>query len=79
VLTNKSPCSPYRGAGGPEATFARERLLDIAAAELGMDPADLRMRNLIPPELLPYTLGSCRSHRPSFTTRGTFRPGSARR
>ena len=55
VLTNKSPCSPYRGAGGPEATFARERLLDIAARDLGMDPADLRMRNLIPPELLPYT------------------------
>jgi aerobic carbon-monoxide dehydrogenase large subunit len=54
VLTNKSPCSPYRGAGGPEATFARERLLDIAAAELGMDPADLRMKNLIPPALLPY-------------------------
>ena len=57
VLTNKSPCSPYRGAGGPEATFARERLLDIAAAELGMDPADLRMKNLLPPELLPYTTG----------------------
>jgi carbon-monoxide dehydrogenase large subunit len=57
VLTNKSPCSPYRGAGGPEATFARERLLDIAAAKLGMDPADLRMRNLIPPELLPYNTG----------------------
>jgi len=57
VLTNKSPCSPYRGAGGPEATFARERLLDIAAAELGMDPANLRLKNLIPPALLPYDTG----------------------
>ena len=39
VLTNKSPSSPYRGAGGPEAAYARERLFDIAARELGMDPA----------------------------------------
>jgi aerobic carbon-monoxide dehydrogenase large subunit len=57
VLTNKSPCSPYRGAGGPEATFARERLFDLAAAELGMDPAELRMKNLVPPESMPYDAG----------------------
>ena len=57
VLTNKSPCSPYRGAGGPEAVFARERLLDIAARELGMDPAEFRMKNLLPPEALPYDTG----------------------
>ena len=54
VLTNKSPCSPYRGAGGPEATYARERLLDVAAQELGIDPAELRLKNLIPPESMPY-------------------------
>ena len=57
VLTNKSPCSPYRGAGGPEATYARERLLDVAARELGMDPAELRLKNLLPPEALPYDTG----------------------
>ena len=57
VLTNKSPCSPYRGAGGPEAVFARERLFDIAARELGMDPAEFRMKNLLPPEALPYDTG----------------------
>jgi len=57
VLTNKSPCSPYRGAGGPEATYARERLLDLAARELGMDPAELRLKNLLPPEALPYDTG----------------------
>jgi carbon-monoxide dehydrogenase large subunit len=57
VLTNKSPCSPYRGAGGPEATFARERLLDIAAQELGMDPAELRLKNLITPDAMPYDTG----------------------
>ncbi|MBV9358179.1 MAG: xanthine dehydrogenase family protein, partial [Chloroflexi bacterium] len=57
VLTNKSPCSPYRGAGGPEATYARERLLDSAARELGMDPAELRLKNLLPPEVMPYDTG----------------------
>ncbi len=54
VVTNKSPVSPYRGAGQPEATFARERLLDIAAHQLGIDPAEIRRRNLLPPEALPF-------------------------
>ena len=75
VLTNKSPCSPYRGAGGPEATFARERLLDIAAAELGMDPADLRMKNLIPPELLPYDTGLVSLVSPVVYNSGDFPAG----
>ncbi|HEY0583517.1 MAG TPA: xanthine dehydrogenase family protein molybdopterin-binding subunit, partial [Chloroflexota bacterium] len=57
VMTNKSPVSPYRGAGQPEATYARERLLDIAAARLGIDPAELRRRNLLPPEVLPFDTG----------------------
>ena len=57
VVTNKSPVSPYRGAGQPEATFARERLLDIAALELGIDPADLRRRNLLPAAALPFDTG----------------------
>jgi len=54
VLTNKSPCSPYRGAGGPEATYARERLFDVAARQLGIDPAAFRLKNLVPPEAMPY-------------------------
>jgi carbon-monoxide dehydrogenase large subunit len=57
VVTNKSPVSPYRGAGQPEATFARERLLDIAAQRLGLDPAEIRRRNLIPAEALPLDTG----------------------
>jgi aerobic carbon-monoxide dehydrogenase large subunit len=57
VLTNKTPVSPYRGAGQPEATFARERLLDIAAREIGIDPAELRRKNLLPPQALPYEVG----------------------
>jgi carbon-monoxide dehydrogenase large subunit len=57
VLTTKSPVSPYRGAGQPEATFARERLLDMAAVALGLDPADVRRRNLLPAEALPFDTG----------------------
>ena len=57
VLTNKSPSSPYRGAGGPEAAYARERLFDMAARELKLDPAEFRLKNLLPPEALPYDTG----------------------
>ena len=57
VVTNKSPTSPYRGAGQPEATFARERLLDIAAQRLGLDPAEIRRRNLIPADAMPFDTG----------------------
>lgn len=54
VFTNASPTGPYRGAGRPEATYACERLLDQAAAELGMEPAEIRRRNFIQPSQLPY-------------------------
>ncbi len=54
VHTNKVPVSSVRGAGYPQAAFAMERLLDRAARELNLDRAELRRRNLIPPEKLPY-------------------------
>lgn len=54
VFTNTSPIGPYRGAGRPEATFLMERLLDEAASQLDMDPLEIRRRNLIHPEALPY-------------------------
>jgi carbon-monoxide dehydrogenase large subunit len=57
ALTNKSPTSTYRGAGAPEGTYARERLLDIASRQIGIDPAELRLKNLLPPEALPYDTG----------------------
>ena len=57
ALTNKSPISTYRGAGAPEGTYARERLLDIASYQIGIDPAELRLKNLLPPEALPYSVG----------------------
>jgi len=54
VLTNRTPVGTYRGPGMTEATFVRERMIDIAAAELGIDPADLRRRNLIPKDAMPF-------------------------
>ncbi|MHB8394527.1 MAG: xanthine dehydrogenase family protein molybdopterin-binding subunit [Candidatus Dormibacteria bacterium] len=54
AATNKVPTGPYRGAGRPEATFVIERLADLAAAELGMDPVAIRKLNLVSPEALPY-------------------------
>ena len=54
VLTNKTPCGTYRAPGRYEGTFARERLLDAAAGELGIDRLELRRRNLLRPEELPH-------------------------
>ena len=54
VVTNTTPVAPYRGAGRPEATAVLERSMDLLAAELGLDPAELRRRNLIPPDAFPY-------------------------
>ena len=54
VLTNTSPLSPYRGAGRPEASYILERMIDIAASRLEIDPTELRRRNLIPSGAMPY-------------------------
>jgi aerobic carbon-monoxide dehydrogenase large subunit len=54
MLTNTHCTSPYRGAGRPEASYMIERLIDIAADEMKIDPAELRRRNTIPPEKMPY-------------------------
>lgn len=57
VLTNTTFTSPYRGAGRPEAVFAMERAIDRLAAKLGIEPAELRARNLITPAEMPYRTG----------------------
>lgn len=57
VSTNKVPNAPYRGAGRPEATFAMERIMDLIATELGLDPANVRRINLIQNSEMPYALG----------------------
>ena len=55
AVTNTVPTTPYRSAGRPEAIFVVERLVDLAADRLGIDPAELRRRNLIPPTAQPFT------------------------
>ncbi len=57
VLTHKTFAAAYRGAGRPEAAFVLDRLLDRAARALAMDPAELRRRNLIRPEDMPFPTG----------------------
>src|SRR5258705_8576273 len=57
VVTNKTPNAPYRGAGRPETVFAMDRIVDCLARELRMDPAELRRRNYIRPDELPYDFG----------------------
>ena len=54
LVTNKTPTGAYRGAGGPEAAFCMERIMDLIAADLGMDPVDVRRKNFIPPEAFPH-------------------------
>ena len=54
VLTNTNSTAPYRGAGRPEATYVLERLIDDTARELGIDPVELRRKNLIPASAMPY-------------------------
>ncbi len=57
VFTHTNPVRPYRGNGRPEAAYVIERLVDLAADELGVDPAELRRRNYIPPEAMPFKTG----------------------
>jgi carbon-monoxide dehydrogenase large subunit len=57
AATNKVPNSAYRGAGRPEAAFAMERIIDIVARSLGLEPAEVRRRNMIQPDEMPYRAG----------------------
>src|SRR5215469_11077543 len=55
ALTNTLPTRPYRSSGRPEVMFVIERLIDLAASETGIDRIELRRRNLVPVEMMPYT------------------------
>jgi carbon-monoxide dehydrogenase large subunit len=57
VYTNTAMVDAYRGAGRPEASYLIERMVDRFAAEIGMDPADVRRKNFIPPDAFPYDNG----------------------
>jgi carbon-monoxide dehydrogenase large subunit len=54
VFTHTQPCRPYRGNGRPEAAYVIERMVDVAAKQLGIDPAELRRKNYIPPSAMPF-------------------------
>jgi aerobic carbon-monoxide dehydrogenase large subunit len=55
VVTNTTPIAAFRGAGRPEAAQVIERAMDMFAAELGLDPVEIRRKNFIPPDVFPYT------------------------
>ena len=55
VFTNNCETNPYRGAGAPEAAYVGERLVDLAARELGIDPAEIRQKNSVTPDQMPWT------------------------
>jgi carbon-monoxide dehydrogenase large subunit len=57
ISTTKTPSAPYRGAGRPEAVFAMERMIDLIAAELELEPADVRLRNMVRADEIPYRVG----------------------
>ncbi len=57
VFTHTNPVRPYRGNGRPESAYVIERIVDCAAKELGLDPLELRRRNIIPPEAMPFKSG----------------------
>jgi carbon-monoxide dehydrogenase large subunit len=57
VVTNKTPLNVYRGAGHPQAVLSMERVMDLAAAATGLDRAEIRRRNLLPPEVFPVDRG----------------------
>ena len=57
VFTHTNPVRPYRGNGRPEAAYVIERIVDCAAKELGIDPLELRRRNIVPPEAMPFKSG----------------------
>ncbi|MFQ5849612.1 MAG: xanthine dehydrogenase family protein molybdopterin-binding subunit [Candidatus Binatia bacterium] len=58
VLTNKTPAGTYRSPGRYEAAFVRERMMDLIAHRLGLDPADVRRRNFVQPDQIPYDVGT---------------------
>jgi carbon-monoxide dehydrogenase large subunit len=79
VLTNRVPTTVVRGAGRPQAVFAMERLMDRVARELALDRAEVRARNMIRPEQMPYSVGlTFRDGKPLVYASGDF-PKSQRR
>lgn len=73
VLTNKAPVGPIRGAGRPECVYVMDRIVDMVADELGLDPITVRLRNLLTPTEMPYDMGiPYRDTTPIVYDRGDF-------
>ncbi|MEV5298089.1 molybdopterin cofactor-binding domain-containing protein [Amycolatopsis methanolica] len=78
ALTNTAPAGAFRGAGRPEATAMLERLMDLAAAELGVDPAEIRRRNFLRPEESRTRRSAARATTAATTTCRCGRPWRSR-
>jgi CO/xanthine dehydrogenase Mo-binding subunit len=72
VLVNKTPAGTYRGPGRFGASFVRERAIDVIARRLGLDPAEVRLRNFIPTELMPYATGTSAFDTPTVYDSGNY-------
>ncbi len=72
ALTNKTPCGTLRAPGMFEANFAREQVVDMLAAKLGLDPVEMRRRNLIQPDQMPWHVGTESVKRPTIFDTGDF-------
>jgi carbon-monoxide dehydrogenase large subunit len=72
VLVNKTPAGTYRGPGRFGASFVRERAMDMVARKLDLDPAEVRLRNFIPRELMPYTTGTSAFDTPTVYDSGDY-------
>lgn len=72
VVTNKTPTGTYRAPGRFESSFVRERLIDLFAAEIGMDPVEVRQRNLIRPSQIPYSRPLSSTGEPMLFSDGDF-------
>ena len=79
AVTNKVPASPTRGSGRPEATFAMSRILDLVAQAAGLDPAEVRLRNLVTPAEMPYDVGMLYRDGVPLVYDGGDYPGALRR
>ena len=78
VITNKTGVGTFRAPGRYESCFIRERLLDMAAADLGIDPAELRFKNLIQPSQMPYNAGRTRADGDTIFDSGNYPQGLTR-
>ena len=72
VVTNKTPTGTYRAPGRFESSFIRERMVDLFSAEIGMDPVEVRRRNLIRPSQIPYPRSLSSTGEPMLFSDGDF-------